>query len=407
MAELPHIVFAWEMGANYGHATKITGVASALSGRARVTILARDVLAIGTMAPDLDVALLPAPHIASDQRDTKAAFGQNYAGVLLQEGWRETESLGLLTSSWLNLLGLLQPDVVVAQAAPTALLAARIIGLPAVLLGSGYDCPPRARPMPCYAPGNAEAERIADEQEALSLANANKILATRGAEPLEAFCDLLHVDLTLLTCLAETDHFAPRDRYEPDHPPYLGQIVTVDTGVTARWIGSGKPKIMAYLRRGSPQTDVAVSALAQIAPDHDIILSVPGIDAENRDKLIARGVQVFDKPVRLDQILPECDLGISHASNGVGAAFVQYGVPQIGLPTHREQMLFGQAIARAGLALGIAGTFGAKQVVEVIARALASQSMRKKARSARDRIAASDLPPPTQACADAILTLLN
>lgn len=407
MPEQPHIVFAWEMGANYGHATKIMGVVRALMGRARISVVARDVLAMGTIAPDLDITVLAAPHIASDQRDTTSGTGQSYAGVLLQEGWQTPKALETLSKSWLDLFDLLQPDIVVCQAAPTAMLAARACGRPTVLLGSGYDCPPRARPMPCYMPGNADAQRIALEQEATSLTNANAVLARHGAAPLSAFCDLLHVDLTLLTCLPETDHFAPRQQHEPDHPPYLGQIISVDAGVTAQWAANGKRKIMAYLRRGHGQTDAAVSALAQIGPDHDIILSIPGIDAAACDKLRARGVQVFDQPVRLDGILPQCDLGISHASSGIGAAFLHFGVPQIGLPTHREQMLFGQAVARAGVALGIAGTFGPPQVVEVIARALGSASMAKKSRAVRDRIAAENAPPATQACADSILNLLG
>lgn len=403
---MTRILFAWEMGANLGHANKITQVARQLQGKMDVTIAARSVIAIRDLDPRLNARLMQAPFMPT--RPTRAGEppGQNYPGALLQEGWDSAKSLIPLMEAWHALFDLVQPDILVAQAAPTALLAARGRGFRKAMLGSGYDAPPRATPMPCFTPDNQDAVILAKAQEADALTQANAALLHYGLPALTAFRDLLDVDRYLLAAYPECDHFPLRAAIEPDHPPYLGQLLSIDSGEEVAWANTGAPRIMAYLRPGTAHCNSGVQGLAALGSGADIILAAPGIAPEQAAQLRARGLQVFDGPVRLDRILPDCDLGMSHGTNGIGAAFIAHGVPQIALPTHREQMLFAQAVATAGLGLGIAGQYGGPQVVEAVRKALNTAKLQARCLAVRDLISANGLDRPARAAAD-ILTDLS
>ena len=136
------------------------------------------------------------------------AAGQTYSEVLCHGGWSHTEELGTLTESWHNLIALTRPAVVVAQSAPTALLATPGHDeLPKVMFGAGFDAPPRSQPMPLFRfweklqrPG----------KEATVLATANNVLKVRDQPPLLQFIDLLRTDAYLLATFPEIDHYAPR-----------------------------------------------------------------------------------------------------------------------------------------------------------------------------------------------------
>ena len=53
----PRILFAWELGENLGHASKITEIVRALNGRAQVTVAAQRPDAISAMAGEPDQTL--------------------------------------------------------------------------------------------------------------------------------------------------------------------------------------------------------------------------------------------------------------------------------------------------------------------------------------------------------------
>ncbi|MEP4194441.1 MAG: nucleotide disphospho-sugar-binding domain-containing protein [Aliishimia sp.] len=402
---MKRILFAWEMGSNFGHVNKVSQVAAQLQGEMDVTFAARNVIAVRDLAPNLEARLLQAPYSPMRAPTQHEMTGACYPGLLLLDGWDQSKRLIPLIESWRALFDLVQPDVLVTQAAPTALLAAHGLGLKTALLGSGWDAPPRANPMPCLSPDDPEAVALAAQQESDVLTQANLALAHHNAPKLEQFSDLLDVEEYLLVAYPESDHFAPRHKYEAAPAPYLGQLLSVQTGQHMTWRTTGLPRIFAYLRPGSGPYNAAVQGLSQLGPDADIILAAPGIDPVHAESLRARNVQICDGPARLDKLLPDCDLGISHGSNGIGSAFLAFGVPQIGLPGHREQMMFTQAVARAGCALGVAGSYAGPQIVEAVQKALNSVNLKERAHQIKDKIASEGLKNPAQKAADILREL--
>lgn len=403
---MSRIFFAWELGANFGHINKVSQVAAELEDEAELFVAARNVTALRALAPDLKAKGLPAPYSPTRGLHKDEPSGQCYPGVLLTEGWDSAAKLTALIEAWRGLFELVAPDLIVAQAAPTALLAARGLGVKTAMLGSGWDAPPRAHPMPAFTPENADAVTIAHAQEETVLGHANEALAAFGAPPLETFKDLLQTDAYPLVAWPETDHFSPREAIEPGHPPYLGQLLSIDAGREVAWRNRGGARVLAYLRPGSGQFAAGVKALAQLGPSADVILASPGIDPKLADKLSARSVLVVDGPVRLDKLLPDCDLGLHFGSNGIGSAFLAHGVPQICLPTQQEQMMFAQSLGRAGLAYGLAGKYDGPQVADAIRKALANEKMTANARAVAERVMGDGQQRAEAAAADQLRALL-
>lgn len=379
---LPKILFAWELGDNLGHAAQIARVASHLEAQADLTLAVQNVAVMRQMAPDLKSALLQAPFAPQRPIQRPEDAGRSYSDVMRICGWESADRLSALIEAWRSLFRLVQPDVIVSQAAPTALLAARGLGRKTAMFGAGYDCPPRCAPMPAFLHWTPDASDGLAEREAIVVQTANAALARHAAPQLDRFSDVLEVDAYMVTTTATLDHYAPRDQFEPDHDSYVGPISVVDQGETRNWRADVQHRIFAYLRPKSPHFEAAVRALSQLDPKScHVILAAPGISEELQTRLKATAVDALGTAVRLDALLDDCTLVMSHCSNGTSAAAVQAGVPQIGLPNHPEQVMRARAIGAAGLGLALAGQYGAKEVLHTIKTVLSSDTIREKAKA--------------------------
>lgn len=401
MAARPRLLFAWELGANFGHASKIIEVIRALRGRADVIVAARNVLPLRQLAPDLEMRLIAAPTAPPDPGRESKDIGVNYADDLRHTGWARPRTLQTLMEAWRTLFDLVRPDVLVAQFAPTALLAARTLAPPppTAIFGIGYDMPPRADPTPAFFYWNKDAASAAAAKEAVVVQTANQALATFGTPPLGSFADLHRVDLARLATIAELDGYAPRAQFGDDDPEYLGWIATASAGAEARWRPDAERRLFAYVRPPRASARAAIEAMAALPPDWDVIVAAPGLARADAERFARPHVRLIDGLARLDLLLPACDVGLSHGSHGMAAQFVAAGAPQISLPLHAEQTLTAHALARNRLGLGLLGAFAAKEIGDAIHRvaglpqlaennrALARALGRRHPRPAAERIA--------------------
>jgi UDP:flavonoid glycosyltransferase YjiC (YdhE family) len=404
----PRLLFAWELGRNLGHASKIREVAAALGGLAEVVVAAREPAAFARLTGGFDGTVLPAPHAPPDPPRRAEDIGRSYPDDLRHCGWAGPDKLAALLRAWRALFAEVEPDLLVTQAAPTAMLAARGLSFALAVLGSGYDLPPRGIPMPPFRwwqPGEA-AVVAAREPAVVATANAALRLAG-GGPPLSAFADLFAEATACLATVPALDHYRPRSRWEAAPPPCLGQLVTVEAGAALRWRDGAGPRVFAYLSPAAAVFPAAAEALARLGPQADVILAAPGLGAPAQTarsaRLEAAGVRAVDGPVRLDALREAADLCISHASNGVVAAFLAAGVPQLGLPTHIEQFMIARVLADQQAGVAAAGAVDAAALHRLAGRALGSARLRTAARAVAAEIAATTPTDPAGTVATALL----
>jgi hypothetical protein len=381
----PRILFAWELGANYGHAAKISEVVAAIGALADVTIAARTPAAFAPFLPAGAARIVQAPVAPPSRPAGPDDLGRSYPDDLRHCGWGDAETLTGLISRWRAVIAEAAPDLLVAQAAPTALLARRTLAHPprAAAFGSGYDMPPSTTPMPPFqwwVPG--EADRVAP-REARILATAEAALAVFATPPLGRFAEALRVDAAFLATPPQLDHYPLTLRGAAQH---VGAIAARVAGAPIAWRDGSQPKVLAYLRPGTPPFPAALEGLVALAAEADVILAAPGIAPAPARRLASAGGRVVDGPVRLAGLLERASLCVSHGSLGVSSIFLTAGVPQLVAPTQVEQAMIAQALARQGLAAVAPHGVDGADFTEAARAALGGAEVRLRARAAARRI---------------------
>jgi hypothetical protein len=343
---MARFLFAWELGANLGHLTRLAPVARDLKARGHEVVFAlRDVSAVHQA---LDRGLgrtLQAPVFLH----APPSPSWSMADVLLTCGYGSAGALGGLVDAWCGLFELSACDALIADHAPTALLAARVVGVPALHLGHGFTVPPRESPMRVFRDWSAVPEGHAAQSDARALANVNAVLQTRGAAPLAQLWQLFHPERTLLCTWPELDHYGARGAVDP----YLGPDCEFLSGAAPAWPPGTGPRVFAYLRPQDPQHIPLLQALAALG--HPTICFLPGMGSITHALPRASNIHYSDRPLDLQQTLPQgCRLVVCHAGQATVSQSLLHGIPCLLLPMHAEQFLMARRAEGTGAAINAA-----------------------------------------------------
>ncbi|KQV82366.1 hypothetical protein ASD15_10020 [Massilia sp. Root351] len=264
----------WELGGGLGHAGRLKVLAAALLARGHeVSVSLRDLAqahglfsgrfsdplraapgvmgARGPQMPALRTPPLQAP-VWLHRTEGMPPNHASHAEILLTAGYLQAEPLAGLVAGWRSIFSLLRPEVVVADYAPTAILAARSMGLRSASVGSAFSMPPPGRALPCLREWeNIAPQRLADA-EARVLQAANAVLAHHGAPPLSWAADLLLGDAPLLTTWPELDPFSRTAGAAGVE--WYGPAFLPAGGAPPAWPPGNGPKVFAYLKPAMPTT---------------------------------------------------------------------------------------------------------------------------------------------------------
>ncbi|MGV8933458.1 MAG: glycosyltransferase [Gallionellaceae bacterium] len=342
---MTNFLFAWELGANYGHLNRDRQVAECLRERGHHIFFAVKDTRIATelLAPhSFEFVQAPLPQTRARLLRPPA----NYAELLLAEGWGDQLSLIGRVSTWQSLFKLIKPDTLIADHAPTALLAAHIAGLPSLAFGNGFEIPPQVTPMPSIRPWeNIEPARF-EQSEKFVLEQINAVSTALGSKQLNCLLDLFPSKSVLAT-FAELDHYGERNNVT-----YAGSVHGFEYAEKVLWKKSHGPKILAYLRLDQKATEDVITTLAQAGEQAMCI--VPGISQSQIRKFASPNLTIYPHPVAISPLLATADVMISYGGSGTIAETLLAGVPLILIPGVIEQYLGARAVEKlgAGILLG-------------------------------------------------------
>lgn len=338
---MSRIGYAWEFGANLGHIGTFLPIARDL--RAHGHDVRWMVAHAGQAARLLDqegFAWLQAPNFPEIVLKTPP---QNYADILLRFGYASAEDLLGLTVAWRELLTLTDSDMLLADHAPTAILAARTLGIPVMLFGNGFFVPPQVSPMPNMRPWvHVPVEALA-RIDAEALASVNFVLRRFGKKPLDRLAELFLVAETAVLAFPELDHYPQRG------PAAYWGMLPAAVAHPPVWPSDARPRVYAYLRMSSPHGEAALQALA----DRHVpcLVYCPDISPAMRDRYSSADLRFADAPLDLNQTAREADVGVTYASSAATVAFLLAGKPVLMLPGHLEQYLFAARVEELGAGL--------------------------------------------------------
>ncbi len=362
---MARVLIAWEFGRNLGHIARDLPLARACREAGHEVVWAvRDLRGAARELAGEGFALVQAPLLRSGQVNAPPI---NYADMLLREGYEDAGGLQAVLQGWHALMRLMSVSAVVHDYAPSALLAARALGLPTMILGSGFMVPAPVVPSPGLFPGVPPAALQAAEDRFVG--NVNTALQGVGGTPIASLRDLYASGEQVLTTFEELDPFGPRPQARYVGPMYaLGRQTRVD------WQGGTARRIFAYLRPEVPSCENLLQALQ--AGQAEVVCAMPGLPAAwparyPRVRFVAGAVDMA-------ALLPGADLAITNGSGTIPNCLLA-GVPVLVLPHFNEQYLAGLRLQQYGAGVVVPGKASTAEYASLLERLVTQPDFKQKA----------------------------
>lgn len=330
---MTRFLFGWELGENFGHMTTFNAVARELVYRGHEVYVALQNLTDAWRFFGPEIHLLQAPSVRNP--GPKQSL-DSYVDAIESYGFRDSNQLKMLLRAWREIYRLVKPDMVVLNAPPTSLLAARQEHFKLAVMGSGYHYPPKTVPMPPILP-NADASGILLREKAM----VDVINQAFGDEDhIDNLRDIFEYDFEYLTTFKEMDHYPQRV-----NGTYCGAQFSLAEGDEIPWPDVEGPRIFAYVRPNSQHFSPVVAALIRLKMS--TIIAAPGLDLKQFG-LNEPHIHIHSGPIKLGPLRETCSLAISAGGHATMAAMLTGGVPVLALPNHTEQLLFSSAAVQTG-----------------------------------------------------------
>lgn len=335
---MTRVMLAWEAGAGRGHVVTLARVARALSGIADCDA------ALGWMQYAAEIepwcaAVFPGvalPYRRKAREARGAPPNATWADYLNDCGFHDGERLRANVGWWLETLALRRIGLLVGDYAPCALMAARIAGIPALAIGTGYGLPPAGLPeFPVFLPEYAEREAI--EAELVDVANT--ALGPLGLPRIEALPEIYARSGDLVCTLPMLDPYAA----SRDPAAYLPPV----TDFGGRSNGNGD-ELFCYFSTTEFANEGLVEALC--ACGLPVRAFLPGADDTVRARLTAAGVRTEAAPVPVGDIVRRSRLMLNSGQHGILCLGLAAGIPQVCIPQHLEHLYHARRAEQAGAA---------------------------------------------------------
>ena len=260
---MARLLLAWELGNGLGHVLPMSQLAIALCARGHeVHLVLRDLslarAGLGRAWREPGLHLWQAPvwlHPVVGR-----AAPTCHAELLFDAGYLNAERLSGLVQAWRQLFDRLKPELLVADFAPTALLAARGRRLCRVLFGSGFSIPPDCTPVPSYREWDPPAPGHAEAAQSQVLATCNQVLAALGEPPMHTLNELHRADEVWLTGWPAWDPY--RAWRAGTSLRCWGAMPVPELGLPPRWPAGAGRRVLAYLHADHPALEQVLRRLA-------------------------------------------------------------------------------------------------------------------------------------------------
>lgn len=371
---MSRVLFAWELGGNYGHLTRQLPIAERLRKQGHAVFFAvRDTKVAAQLLEPRGFAFTQAPFDTASRRSPQPPT--NYAEILLASGYADPTTLGGLIRSWLSLIRLLHADCIVLDHAPTALFTAYLCGLPSIVIGSGFEIPPDISPLPTIRPWEIiELDRL-QQAENRVLDRLNALTESFDRPRLQCLSGLFRYAETMLASFSELDHYGPRPGQD-----YPGPLAIDLAGQPEAWREPDKPHIFAYLRPSLPNFGFLLTALSKMKAE--VIVVAPAIRRNQADRLASDRFRIHDQPVTLDgKLMQSADLAVSHAGAGMVNTCLLSGVPMLLVPQNVEQCLMSRCVEAIGAGITAKQAQDEMQYSELLEQLLITPGYRQQAKA--------------------------
>lgn len=363
------VLCTWEVGGELGHISRLSAIAKTLEKAGyRVIVALKDLSRAYPFFTGTAITLMQAPvwlPRISMQRPIACQ-----ADSMLLLGYLEPDPLECQLLAWRALVGALQPDLLLFDYSPTAMLALREYAIPKVAVGTGFAEPAPGSPMVDWRPV-PQGDGLVARQEQRVLEVINQVLRRRGEKILACLTDLFNADLTLIGNLRELDFYPqrPATRYCLAASPAAGGHMEFSAG--------DKLRLVAYLKPAYPGFNQVLAALTHV--DAEVIAICPTAPAGSLEKWQRSGVQFTRNIVNLPALLAQADLFVGHGNAGSVRESLVAGAPVLVLPVQLEQLLAGKKLQALQVGELLEGAPDDRTIAAIIQKMLQQRDVYRRA----------------------------
>lgn len=332
------VLIAGEFANNWGHLGCMLALARAYRDAGHEVLLAVSDLNAARFFFEADAfSVLQSPILRSTEHPVRQEGpAVNFADLLWGLGYSDTAALTVATEAWIALLAQIEPELLVYINAPTAAVAARVVGVRTIFTGGAFDIPPAARSLPVFRkmPGLPLARREAQVVEKI-----NQQLLLHQKPLISRIIDLFPEKQVNLTTLAELDPFGPRPAKQ-----YVGPVFTLPTIYRIGWKSRGSViRIFVYLSPLAPESERILQALHSMQVD--VLCVMPGCPSTWPGRF--NTVTFYAQPLDLAFLLPQAHLVITGGVATTTTALLA-GLPVLFVPRTLEQHLMASVLNQTG-----------------------------------------------------------
>lgn len=342
------VLLAWEQGRNLGHLSRLSFVAKSVqqAGADPVWVVPPHYLNDPQIS-NLHHQRISVPSPRYNNPDPGART-DSFADVLLSQGFGDFQHLLTGVEAWLRLLSEVDPSSVVLDYAPTAQLAALILGLPAFQITNGFDSPPPHCPIFGITVRGPYLEKL-NAKKVAQLSGVIAQVSMRLTGKSYSLDSLINYPRRVFDGVAEMDPYASFRT----HDFHVGPLEALPLLDTVQWpsrtdsSGQFSARIFAYVRDRA-SGDAWLKALSEI--DCVAIVVAPYLSLQETKEPAHPNITVVNQPVNLLQVLPQADAVMSYGSVTLACRSLLLGKPQLVMPVDMEKCLFANRLAAEGVA---------------------------------------------------------
>ncbi len=317
--------------------------------------------------PNLGIEILKAPPWpeASFTRKQRAAMSSATLGdSLASAGLADADALKRILEDWKRIYGSVDPNLVVADYAPAAALAARR-RIPLMMVGNGYTLPPSE--MTHFPLLHRKAEIVFEEMRIVTI--VNKVARPLGIEAIERLPQLFSADGRVVETFSLLDPYDLQRSSPADGPSFDSMPIAKRENAN---------DILVYLAPGYTIRRDIISALLPVAGR--VRIFAPHLSLIQHARLKISGARVHRAPLDLSEAVASACLVVHFGGSGLAAHALAAGVPQLVVASHIEQELNGFAVERAKLGRLVKGYEAETAIAgEVISELLENSELAKHA----------------------------
>lgn len=334
------ILCTWEIGGELGHISRISAIAKALDFEGyQVVVALKDLSRAYPFFCDTGITLLQAPVWLPKitlQRPIACM-----ADALLLLGYLETDPLHAMVSAWQSLVDMVQPDLVIFDYSPTAMLALLHTIHPKILIGNGFSIPIPGQPTLDWRPYETSDDLVV-RQEQRVLQQINAVLTRQSKPGLQYLADLFRADRVLVSTFPELDLYgAAREGAD-----YCLGLAPGVTGAPVIFPRADGPRILAYLKPAYSHIKPLIAALARCHAS--VFIACPQGQPELFRSYVSEKFHFSTGLVDLQKAMNEAHLFVGHGNATSVKESVMSGNPVMVLPIQLEQLLTGKKVQACG-----------------------------------------------------------